>query len=84
MTQENKNYSIEEINELLEMCSKLDKEIEEVERLEKFLIDEYHTNKRWFKPEGGRVTVEDIIKSAFEFGWSSRRNFDFMRFTSQT
>ena len=43
-----------------------------------FLINEYRTNKRWFKTHGdGRVTTEDVIRACFEFGWSSKSMFDY-------
>lgn len=61
---------------LLENCHQLDNELAEMKNNVDFLINEYRTNKRWFKPEGGRVTTEDVIKACFEFGWASRRNFD--------
>lgn len=42
-----------------------------------FLLNEYKTNKRWFRDEPGRVTIEDVIKASFEFGWASKRNYDY-------
>jgi antirestriction protein len=75
MTQEELN----DINKLLENCRGLDAEIKEMDRCKEFLINEYKTNKRWFKMEPGKVTIEDVIKASFEFGWSSRRNFDYDR-----
>lgn len=41
-----------------------------------FLLNEYKTNKRYFRLEPGRVTIEDVIKTCFEFGWASKKNFD--------
>lgn len=67
---------MKETDELLKNCRKLDREMEAMKHGVEFLINEYNTNKRWFKPEGGRVTIEDVIKSAFEFGWSSKIIFD--------
>ena len=40
-----------------------------------FLINEYHTNKRYFRLEPGRCTTEDVIKTVFEFAWSASRNY---------
>lgn len=73
MTQEELNN----INDLLENCRGLQAEIKEMDRCKEFLINEYKTNKRWFRPESGKVTIEDVIKASFEFGWASRRNFDY-------
>ena len=73
MTQEELNN----IDKLLENCRSLEDEIKEMDRCKEFLINEYKTNKRWFRPESGKVTIEDVIKASFEFGWSSRRNFDY-------
>ena len=73
MTQEELN----DINKLLENCRGLDAEIKEMNRCKEFLINEYKTNTRWFRLEPGKVTIEDVIKASFEFGWSSRRNFDY-------
>ena len=75
MTQEELNS----INKLLENCKDLNDEIKEIDRCKEFLINEYKTNKRWFRLEPGKVTIEDVIKASFEFGWSSRRNFDYDR-----
>ena len=41
-----------------------------------FLINEWKTNKRWFRDDSGRVTTEDVIKRVFNFAWASKRNFD--------
>ena len=75
MTQEELNS----INKLLENCRDLNDEIKEMDHCKEFLINEYKTNKRWFRLEPGKVTIEDVIKASFEFGWSSRRNFDYDR-----
>lgn len=72
MTKEDKDR----IDQLLANCKKLNKEMEEMKRCVDFLINEYRTNKRYFREEPGRVTVEDVIKTCFEFGWSSRLIFD--------
>lgn len=69
---------LREINDLLNNCKNLDKELKEMDRCTNFLINEYKTNKSWFKTSGsGKVTIEDVIKACFEFGWSSRKQFDY-------
>jgi hypothetical protein len=75
MTQEELNS----IDKLLKNCRGLEAEMKEMNRCKEFLINEYKTNKRWFRLEPGKVTIEDVIKASFEFGWSSRRNFDYDR-----
>jgi hypothetical protein len=42
-----------------------------------FLLEQWKTNKRWFREEQGRVTTEDVIKTVFQFAWASKRNFDY-------
>lgn len=72
MTQEDK----ERIDQLLNSCNKVLEENKEMKRCIDFLINEYRTNKRYFREEPGKVTVEDIIKTCFEFGWSSRHIYE--------
>jgi predicted PP-loop superfamily ATPase len=73
---DNVNKVLEECKELLENCKKLDKELKAMKEGREFLLKEYETNKRWFREEPGRVTVKDVIKAAFEFGWASCKNFN--------
>ena len=76
MTEERINNTLNKINSLIESSNNLLDELKEVDNYEEFLLNEYKTNKRWFREEPGRVTIEDIIKASFEFGWSSRRNYN--------
>lgn len=66
---------IAEVKKLLK--NQLDKELDAMKQGKEFLLHEYKTNKRWFRVEGGRVTVEDVIKACFEFGWASHRNYEY-------
>lgn len=72
---ENINDIISNIDSLIKSSNSLLEEIKEMDRCKEFLLNEYKTNKRWFREEPGRVTIEDIIKASFDFGWSSRRNY---------
>ena len=72
---ENINDIMSDIGSLIKSSNSLLEEIKEMDRCKEFLLNEYKTNKRWFREEPGRVTIEDIIKASFEFGWSSRRNY---------
>ena len=73
MTQEELNS----IDKLLENYRGLEAEMKEMNRCKEFLVNEYKTNKRWFRREPGKVTFEDVIKASFEFGWASKRQFDY-------
>lgn len=64
---------------ILKMCQELNEEMDSMKEGVDFLINEYKTNKRWFREEPGRVTIEDVIKASFEFGWASKRNYDYDR-----
>lgn len=66
-----------ECKQLLKNCEVLDKEMKAMNEGVEFLLNEYKTNKRYFRLEPGRVTIEDVIKTCFEFGWASKRNFDY-------
>lgn len=68
---------MEECNQLLKNCKALDKEIKAMNEGVEFLLNEYKTNKRYFRLEPGKVTIEDVIKTCFEFGWASKRQFDY-------
>lgn len=72
---ENINDIMSNVDSLIKSSNSLLEEIKEMDRCKEFLLNEYKTNKRWFREEPGRVTIEDIIKTSFEFGWSSRRNY---------
>lgn len=67
---------MQDIRNLLDNCDNLSKELDERKRCLDFLINEYRTNKRWFRDKPGRVTVEDVIAACFDFGWSSRHIFE--------
>lgn len=73
MIQEDK----ERIDQLLNSCNKVLEENKEMKRCIDFLINEYRTNKRYFREEPGRdTTIEDVIKTCFEFGWASRHIYE--------
>lgn len=75
-----KNEKIDNIlsdcKKLLKICNELDAEMDSMKEGVDFLLNEYKTNKRWFREEPGRVTIEDVIKTSFEFGWASKRTYD--------
>ena len=63
--------------ELINQSDGLLEKLKEIESGVEFLINEYHTNKRYFKNrlESGRCTIEDVIKTVFEFAWSASKNY---------
>lgn len=78
MEKEKIDQIFDDNNKLLESCKNLEKEMDAMKQGVDFLINEYKTNKRWFKTHGdGRVTTEDVIRACFEFGWSSKSMFDY-------
>lgn len=79
MDEEEKDLILKETEELLKNCNETLKEIEESKRCVDFLINEYRTNKRYFREEPGKVTIEDVIKTCFEFGWGAKGNFDYAK-----
>ena len=42
-----------------------------------FALEQWKTNKRWFREEPGHVTTEDVIKMCIEFAWASKANFEY-------
>lgn len=86
--EENKKESVEEIiadcERLLKNCKELDKELEYQQEDINFLLNEWKTNKRYFRDKPGRVTTEDLIKTVYYFAWGSRNNFEAMIKREQT
>lgn len=73
---ENIDNILSDCKKLLKICNELDAEMDSMKEGVDFLLNEYKTNKRWFREEPGRVTIEDVIKTSFEFGWASKRTYD--------
>lgn len=67
---------MENIDEILKNAQDLMNELDAMNKGKVFLINEYKTNKKYFKPEPGKVTIEDVIKTAFEYGWACRYQYD--------
>lgn len=66
---------LEEADSLLESSENLLRECKDSDEDIKFLIEQYHSNKRWFSEKPGRVTIEDVIKRCYEFGRAKGRTF---------
>lgn len=86
--EENKKESVEDIiadcEQLLKNCEELDKELEYQQEDINFLLNEWKTNKRYFRDLPGRATTEDVIKTVYYFAWGSRNNFEAMKEREQT
>lgn len=68
---------LEDATSLLENCKQLNRETDAMKHGIDFLLNEYKANKRYFRENPGRVTIEDVIKTCFEFGWASKSQFDY-------
>lgn len=73
---ENIDELLKDCENLLKNCKQFDNELNARKEGIEFLINEYKTNKKWFREEPGKVTIEDVIKTCFDFGWSSKTQFD--------
>lgn len=69
---------IADVNTLLKNCDSIFKEMDFTKKEIDFLINEWNTNKRYFREEPGKVTTEDVIRTVFNFAWASCRNYDYM------
>lgn len=77
ITDEEIQKIIDEATMFADNCENGLKEMDAMKEGKEFLLEQYKTNKHWFREEPGRVTVEDVIKMAFEFGWASKRQYDY-------
>jgi hypothetical protein len=64
--------------ELIKSSDKTFAEIDDMRKCIDFALNEWKTNKRWFREEPGRVTTEDVIKMCIQYGWASKGNFEYM------
>jgi hypothetical protein len=67
MTPEEEKKIIADAEELLKSCRELDEELKCINKEIDFLINEWKTNKRYFRDIPGHVTTEDLIKTVFHF-----------------
>ena len=71
------------VSEILAECDALLKNCEASRREDKamnkgidFLINEYKTNKRYFREDSCKVTIEDVIRTTYQLAWANKRNYD--------
>jgi len=67
---------LNEAQNLFNHVNNLKDELNRMKDDEDFLINEYKINKKWFRDNPGKVTIEDVIKTCYEFGWAARHQFD--------
>ena len=77
MTKEEENEIIKKADELLKSSNKALAEGKAMDEAIAFALEQWRTNKRWFREEPGRVTTENVIKMCIEFAWASKANFDY-------
>ena len=79
MEQKNLEELMAGIKRMLKDSDEFEKAINYQQEQVDFLLNEWKTNKMYFAPnvsDSEEVTVEDVIKAVFYFGWGSRGNFD--------
>lgn len=69
MENENINGILASTQNLIKRSQDLLDEIKAVNDGISFLQNEYKTNKKYFRLEPGRTTIDDVIKTVFEQGW---------------
>lgn len=79
---ENKeNVSLDELlkeaDSFLKISNKALAESKAMDETIAFVLEQWRTNKRWFREEPGRVTTEDVIKMCIEYAWASKTNFEY-------
>lgn len=77
MSEQELNALIAETKNFIKGADSSLKEDEEMKKAIDFALNEYKTNKRWFREEPGRVTFEDIIRMSVIFGWNMKRQYDY-------
>ena len=79
MNAEDKELLLELLKESDVLLKTSDKTLADVRAMDDtiaFALEQWKTNKRWFREEPGRVTTEDVIKMCIEFAWASKANFE--------
>lgn len=68
-----------EVDQYAKNLQTITEEDAEMKRCIDFALNEWKTNKRWFREEPGHVTTEDVIKACVTYGWSSRHMYDYTK-----
>jgi hypothetical protein len=78
-TNQTEQELLKDIQEILKNSEETLKANDSLNRAVKFAIDEYKTNKHWFRDEPGHVTTTDVIKTCVEYGWAMRQQYEHER-----
>lgn len=79
MEKENLDEILKSTNAILKSSQELLGEVKAMNEGIAFLQNEYKTNKKYFRLEPGRTTIEDVIKTAFEQGWQSHKMYEYKK-----
>jgi len=77
MDNENINEILASTQNLIKSSQDLLDELQAMNEGISFLQNEYKTNKKYFRLEPGKTTIEDVIKTAFEQGWQSHKLYEY-------
>jgi len=77
MENENINDILASTQNLIKSSQDLLDELQAMNEGISFLQNEYKTNKKYFRLEPGKTTIEDVIKTAFEQGWQSHKLYEY-------
>jgi len=77
MENENINDILASTKNLIKSSQDLLDELQAMNEGISFLQNEYKTNKKYFRLEPGKTTIEDVIKTAFEQGWQSHKLYEY-------
>lgn len=77
MENENINEILASTQNLIKSSQDLLDELQAMNEGISFLKNEYKTNKKYFRLEPGKTTIEDVIKTAFEQGWQSHKLYEY-------
>lgn len=79
METENLDEILKSANDILKSSQELLDELKSMNEGIAFLQNEYKTNKKYFRLEPGKTTIEDVIKTAFEYGWQSHKLYEYKK-----
>ena len=78
-TNQTEHEILKDIQKFLKNSEEALKANESLKHAIEFAINEYKTNKRWFRDEPGNVTTIDVIKTCVEYGWAMRQQYEYER-----
>ena len=79
MEKEELDEILKSTNAILKSSQELLDELNAMNKGIAFLQNEYKTNKKYFRLEPGKTTIDDVIKTAFEHGWQSHKMYEYKK-----